>query len=116
VQGPEEPLIDAQMRKINHLIDKVRLPFPLSCRLKQCRFFTHGAYLTLQMNVWELQEFWICVGNVVVHADSLHLYSIDHKRFRSRLACMALSSLYSLYQKPWRTLGLYDKRRTTMLN
>lgn len=23
LQGPEEPLIDAQMRKINHMIDKV---------------------------------------------------------------------------------------------
>jgi cyclopropane fatty-acyl-phospholipid synthase-like methyltransferase len=25
VQGPEEPLLDAQMRKINHLIDKARV-------------------------------------------------------------------------------------------
>ncbi len=38
VQGPEEPLLDAQMRKINHLIDKVYslqlsslLAFPALC-------------------------------------------------------------------------------------
>ena len=45
VQGPEEPLIDAQMRKINHLIDKVHFPHPF-CSLITEKFLVYRIIYT----------------------------------------------------------------------
>lgn len=42
MQGPEEPLIDAQMRKINHMIDKVTIPPIQICKCYLLRCFECG--------------------------------------------------------------------------